>query len=129
MGTSLAVTAAYVLAGELSKLNQNDSPVNALEAYERIFRPFVKKTQEIPSWVPDIAHPERAWKRSILHVGVRALSQLARIRWLVQRFEKDHANEDFPLPYYGSFDESGTDVSSGFSNGNGEKLIEEKSPA
>ncbi|CAL8579871.1 hypothetical protein XPA_005601 [Xanthoria parietina] len=129
MGTSLAVTAAYVLAGELSKLNQNDSPVEALEAYERMFRPFVEKTQEIPSWVPDIAHPERAWKRSLLHVGVRALSQLARIRWLVQRFEKDHGNEDFPLPHYASFDESGMDVSSEISEEYGEKLFEEKSSA
>ncbi|KAI4111238.1 MAG: hypothetical protein LQ339_000699 [Xanthoria mediterranea] len=129
MGTSLVVTAAYVLAGELSKLNQNDSPINALEAYERIFRPFVEKTQEIPSWVPDIAHPEMAWKRSILHVGVRALSQLAKIRWLVQRFEKDHGNEDFPLPHYASFDESGLDGSSELSEEYGEKLIDEKSSA
>ncbi|KAI4255155.1 MAG: hypothetical protein L6R42_006889 [Xanthoria sp. 1 TBL-2021] len=129
MGTSLAVMAAYVLAGELSKISYNDSPTNALEAYERTFRPFVEKTQEIPSWVPDIAHPETAWKRSILNVGLRALSQLAKIRWIVQRFEKDHGNEDFPLPQYASFDESGRDMSSGFLEVYGEKLVDEKSSA
>lgn len=129
MGTSLAVTAAYVLAGELSKLSHNDPPTNALEAYERTFRPFVETTQEIPSWVPDIAHPETAWKRSILNVGLRALSQLAKIRWIVQRFEKDHRNDYFPLPQYASFDESGTDMSPESSEKYGEKLVDEKSSA
>ncbi|KAI4246286.1 MAG: hypothetical protein L6R42_009933 [Xanthoria sp. 1 TBL-2021] len=129
MGTSLAVIAAYVLAGESSKLGHGDPPTNALEAYERTLRPFVETTHGIPSWVPDIAHPETAWKRSILSMGLRALSQLAKIRWIVQRFEKDHGNEDFPSPQYASFDESGTDMSSEFSEEYGEKLVDEKSSA
>ncbi|KAL8996143.1 MAG: hypothetical protein Q9169_004290 [Polycauliona sp. 2 TL-2023] len=106
MGTSLAVTGAYVLAGELSKLNRNDSPTKALESYERVFRPFVEKSQEVPSIVPGIAHPVEAWKRSIFHLGMRALSQLATYPWLTRRWEKDHREEDFPLPEYGGFHES-----------------------
>ncbi len=60
MGTSLAITGAYILAGELSKLKDGEHPSKALEAYESTFRPFVERTQHIPFFVPAIAHPRTA---------------------------------------------------------------------
>jgi 2-polyprenyl-6-methoxyphenol hydroxylase-like FAD-dependent oxidoreductase len=48
MGTSLAITGAYVLAGELSKLGDGEPPSKALEAYESTFRPLVEESQKIP---------------------------------------------------------------------------------
>jgi 2-polyprenyl-6-methoxyphenol hydroxylase-like FAD-dependent oxidoreductase len=44
-GTSLAIVGAYVLAGELAS---HDNPADALEAYERIARPFVEANQDLP---------------------------------------------------------------------------------
>ncbi|KAL8671004.1 MAG: hypothetical protein Q9168_004475 [Polycauliona sp. 1 TL-2023] len=126
MGTSLAVTAAYVLAGELSKLNPNEAPSSALESYERVFRPFVEKQQEIAPFFPSMAHPEKAWKRSIFHGFVMALSHFVSYPWLLKRFEYDHRQEDFPMPKYASFDESGSDVSTVFSEKLGAKLEEQR---
>ena len=107
MGTSLAITGAYVLAGELSKLDHDEHPSKALEAYESIFRPFVEETQKIPFFVPAIAHPETAWKRLLFQAFARALSKAAAIPWLVNRFDKIN-DDDFPLPQYPSFDDEGS---------------------
>lgn len=102
MGTSLAITGAYMLAGELSKLCDGGHPARALEAYESAFRPFVEKSQQIPLFVPGIAHPERAWKRWLLHGLVSSLSKVVARPWLANRL--DHGNrEDFPLPEYPGF--------------------------
>lgn len=67
MCTSLAITSAYMLAGELSKLECGEHPAKALDAYEIAFRPFVEEIQQIPFFLPDIAHPETAWKRWLVH--------------------------------------------------------------
>lgn len=114
MGTSLAITGAYVLAGELSKLDNGDHPSKALEAYESTFRPFVEETQKIPSFVPAIAHPETAWKRWLLQLFVWALSKLVAVvvatPWLASKFDKPNESNDdgFPCPQYPSFDDEDT---------------------
>ncbi|KAJ4370620.1 hypothetical protein N0V83_005141 [Neocucurbitaria cava] len=103
MGTSLALLGAYVLAGELGKLPPNGEsqhPAVALDAYEKVFRPFVEEVQVIPSWIPGIAHPETAWKRWVFGVVMGVISWLASWRWLVSRFGKDDDAEDFVLPVY-----------------------------
>lgn len=104
MGTSLAITGAYVLAGELSKLDDGESPLKALEAYESVFRPFVEETQKIPFFVPAIAHPETAWKRWLLQTFAWALSRAAAIPWLVNKVDERN-DDDFPLPRYPIFDD------------------------
>ncbi|KAL0481801.1 hypothetical protein AKO1_012414 [Acrasis kona] len=49
MGTSLAITGAYVLAGELAtKENHKD----AFESYEKIIRPYVNKVQSVSVGCP-----------------------------------------------------------------------------
>lgn len=104
MGTSLAITGAYVLAGELSKLGDGEHPSKALDAYESIFRPFVEEMQTIPSFVPDIAHPETAFKRWMFHALVSALSKAASYPWLAKRLHDDDP-DDFLLPQYSTFND------------------------
>jgi 2-polyprenyl-6-methoxyphenol hydroxylase-like FAD-dependent oxidoreductase len=103
MGTSLAIVGAYMLAGELSKLNSGEHPSRALDAYEGLFRPYVEKNQEIPFFVPAIAHPGTAWKRWILQKFVRGVSRVVAIPWVTQRLGDSTNEEDFPLPDYPAF--------------------------
>ena len=107
MGTSLAITGAYVLAGELSKLNDGEHPSKALEAYESTFRPFVEKTQKIPFFVPAIAHPATAWKRWLFQTFMSTLSKVVATPWLLKRFDRKNNVDDFPLPKYLPFDDEG----------------------
>lgn len=110
MGTSLAITGAYVLAGELSKLNELEHPVTALEGYESVFRPFVEESQKILPLVPAIAFPETAWKRWLLETFLWALSKMisiaVKIPWSARKLDRSNY-EDFPLPQYPSFQDEG----------------------
>lgn len=108
MGASLAITGAYVLAGELSKLGDGEHPSKALKTYESISRPFVEEIQKIPFFVPAIAHPETAWKRWMVQAFVWALSKVAATPWLVNGVDRNNNDEDFPLPQYPSFDDEGS---------------------
>ena len=105
MGTSLAITGAYILAAEISKLDNGEHPSKALEAYESTFRPFVEQVQKIPFYIPAVAHPETAWKRWLLQAFLSALSKVAAIPWMPHRTNND---DGFPLPQYPSFDEKGS---------------------
>lgn len=107
-GTSLAITGAYLLAGELSKLDDGEPPFKAFEAYESTFRPFVEETQKIPFFVPAIAHPETAWKRWLFGVLVRTLSRVLAIPWVANRTPNMSNDDDFPLPQYPNFDGEGS---------------------
>jgi 2-polyprenyl-6-methoxyphenol hydroxylase-like FAD-dependent oxidoreductase len=100
MGTSLAVMGAYLLAGELSKLEGGEHPAKALDSYEDKFRPYVEKSQDIPSFVPAIMHPATAWKRWILQVFVGTVSNIVAIPWVKKRLGDPTNDEDFPLPRY-----------------------------
>lgn len=104
MGTSLAIGGAYILAGELSKLNDGEHPSRAFEAYESAFRPSVEKIQEIPSWIPGIAHYESAGKRWMFETFLQILSKIAAIPWLRERTSRPN-DEQFPLPHYPILDE------------------------
>lgn len=110
MGTSLAITGAYLLAGELSKLEKGEHPAKALGAYESTFRPFVEESQKVPTCFPAIAHPETAWKRWLFHVFIGAFSKIVAVPWVANRFGfgDDSSDENFPLPRYPSFDDEGS---------------------
>ncbi|EPS43580.1 hypothetical protein H072_2432 [Dactylellina haptotyla CBS 200.50] len=112
MGTSLAINGAYVLAGELSNLGEGEHLSEALDAYEKIFRPFVEVTQEIPWFVPGVAHPDTAWKRWLLQTGLSTISQIAARPWLANRIasllfgdENGGNDDDFSLPEYPVFED------------------------
>ncbi|HEY5822647.1 MAG TPA: FAD-dependent monooxygenase [Propionibacteriaceae bacterium] len=68
MGTSLALTGAYVLAGELSR--QPDH-VQAFAAYEKIMRPYVDQAQQLPPGTPQVANPRTRIGVAAFHTAVR----------------------------------------------------------
>ncbi len=110
MGTSLAITGAYILAGELSKLKDGEHPSKALEAYESTFRPFVERIQDIPFFIPAIAHPKTAWKRWLFQTFVWTISKAVAIPWLVSMLSRSGESNDngFPLPQYPTLDDKGS---------------------
>lgn len=106
MGTSLAIVGAYLLAGELSKLKTGEHPSTAFATYEEKFRPFVEESQSVPSFIPAIMHPEKAWKRWILHGVISAISRVVAIPFVARKLGDPTSVEDFPLPHYPKFDGS-----------------------
>jgi 2-polyprenyl-6-methoxyphenol hydroxylase-like FAD-dependent oxidoreductase len=97
MGTSLALTGAYVLAGELARSKGDPS---ALAAYEALLRPYVAKAQKLPPGAPRLANPMTA-------LGVHTLRTFLRIvaskpmRALGSKLFTPPADA-FRLPDYGS---------------------------
>ncbi|TKY90416.1 hypothetical protein EX895_000414 [Sporisorium graminicola] len=86
MGTSLAINGAYLLAGHLSQLQPGTHPSTAFEAYESQFRPFVTEIQNVPWFVPGIAHPQYAWSRWIFRRFIATVAYVAKIPWVVRKF-------------------------------------------
>jgi 2-polyprenyl-6-methoxyphenol hydroxylase-like FAD-dependent oxidoreductase len=71
MGTSLSITGAYVLAGELAAhVHHRD----AFGAYERIMRPYVDQAQSLPPGTPRLANPMSRAGVALFGVGVRLAS-------------------------------------------------------
>ncbi|KAH8161318.1 hypothetical protein CIB48_g6941 [Xylaria polymorpha] len=60
MGTTLSLTGAYILAGELARHGDGDVSA-ALEAYEEGVRPYVKEAQKLIAGNPDILFAQSAW--------------------------------------------------------------------
>lgn len=69
MGTTLAITGAYVLAGELSCASDMS---RAFATYEQIMRPFVDKAQSVRKIGPLLLNPH-SW------LGVRLLHSVLRV--------------------------------------------------
>ncbi|KAK5680375.1 hypothetical protein LTS10_007302 [Elasticomyces elasticus] len=103
MGASLAILGSYVLAGEISKLDDGEHPERAMKAYESAFKPFVEEIQSIPFFFPAAVHPKTALRRWILQTILWTLAKLVAIPWIVKRFSGDEKAEDFPLPQYETF--------------------------
>ncbi|KAI9661210.1 MAG: hypothetical protein M1821_009537 [Bathelium mastoideum] len=95
VGTTLAIESAYVLAGELSKIQSSNDIPRALERYEEVFRPLYAKMEELPPFFPQVAFPQTAW----------ALRLRDSFLWLVSK-TKAHkllpvdSGIDFELPQY-----------------------------
>ncbi|SBN62926.1 2-polyprenyl-6-methoxyphenol hydroxylase [Curtobacterium sp. 9128] len=69
MGTSLAITGAYVLAGELAAhVDHRD----AFRGYERIMRPYVDQAQQLPPGAPRVANPKSRAGVALFGLAVRA---------------------------------------------------------
>ncbi|MCD9096785.1 FAD-dependent monooxygenase [Luteimonas fraxinea] len=76
IGATLAVTGAYVLAGELAL---HPSPGDAFAAYEAAMRPMVDQGQGVPKIVPRLMNPQSETAVRILH-GVLGLATSAPVR-------------------------------------------------
>jgi 2-polyprenyl-6-methoxyphenol hydroxylase-like FAD-dependent oxidoreductase len=93
-GTGLAMTEAYVLAGELDRADGD--PERALAAYERRLRPFVEGKQKAALWLRGFFAPQTALGLGVRSFTVRALSRPFLARRLFARSLRD----DFELPGY-----------------------------
>ncbi|MGI4943927.1 MAG: FAD-dependent monooxygenase, partial [Janthinobacterium lividum] len=95
MGTTLAITGAYVLAGELSRAK---TPTDAFIAYERIMRPVVQSAQGIPKIVPRLMNPHSRLGVRVLH-GVLRVATSRAVRAVAARIPKRRKSRSW-LPDY-----------------------------
>ena len=98
-GTTLAMTGAYVLAGEISK-HKGDLAAG-LKGYEERMKPIIKDMQKIPPFVPGIAAPQTAWG-IWLRNNIFALVAWTNILEYAQRFFGGSATgtDKYGLPDY-----------------------------
>ena len=66
VGTTLAIEGAYMLAGELSKIQSSSDIPQALKRYEEIFRPIYAKMEDLIPGYPQVMFPQTA-----LGLGIR----------------------------------------------------------
>ncbi|KAF3759961.1 FAD/NAD(P)-binding domain-containing protein [Cryphonectria parasitica EP155] len=101
-GTSLALTGAYVLAGEI---NRHKGDVDAgLRAYEERMRPIIEDMQKIPPGVPGIMAPQTAWGiwvRNTLFMVVAWAMKFKRVfAWASRSFASSFGGDKYNLPEY-----------------------------
>jgi 2-polyprenyl-6-methoxyphenol hydroxylase-like FAD-dependent oxidoreductase len=73
MSTSLALTGAYVLAGELGT---HPHPM-AFARYEALMRPYVDQAQKLPPGAPRIANPRSRAGVAVMNTVLRVAARLA----------------------------------------------------
>ena len=95
IGTTLAIVGGYVLAGELARTS--DIP-DAMAAYERIMRPFVKEGQGIPKIVPRLLWPHSRFGLGMLRRLMRLASRPAIRKTFSKAFVRN--SERVELPAY-----------------------------
>lgn len=100
IGTSMAMTGAYCIAGELSKIDSSDQVPDALRRYEEIFRPWVEKHQKPMSGGMQLVNPQTAWGLWILQTIMKVLCFL-RVPQLFMRFSGGEESGSWKLPDYG----------------------------
>ncbi len=71
IGTTLAITGARVLAGELAR---TDDVADAVAAYARVMRPFVAKGQGVPTLAPKLMNPRTRLGIRLLHGALKVAS-------------------------------------------------------
>lgn len=98
-GTSLALTGAYMLAGEICK-HEGDLSAG-IQGYEERMRPLIKEMQKIPPFVSTILAPQTAWGIWIRN-NLFALVAWSGIADFVQKYlgAAFADTKEFPLPDY-----------------------------
>ena len=81
IGTTLAITGAYVLASELSR---TDDIATALAAYERAMRPMVEDGQGVPKIAPKMMNPHSRIGIRLLH-GILGVASKPAIRGVASK--------------------------------------------
>ncbi|KAH6642831.1 hypothetical protein C7974DRAFT_111559 [Boeremia exigua] len=100
IGTSLAMTGAYCIAGELSKIESSDQVPDALRKYEDLYRPFVEKHQKPGPATMQMANPQTAWGLWFFHTLLGVICFM-RVPQLLMRFFGGDEKESWKLPDYG----------------------------
>ena len=95
IGTTLAVTGAYVLAGELAN---HDRHKDAFGAYDRLMRPFVEEGQGTPDSVKTMNYPKTRFGIAIQHAAMAVLSKPV-LRDIFIKVGMRESN-DIDLPHY-----------------------------
>jgi 2-polyprenyl-6-methoxyphenol hydroxylase-like FAD-dependent oxidoreductase len=95
VGTSLAIESAYVLAGELSKIQSSNDVPQALEKYEEVFRRLYASMEELPPGFPQIVFPQTAW---VLRLRDSELWFVSKTK-MYKLFQSD-SGIDWKLPCY-----------------------------
>ena len=95
VGTSLAIESAYVLVGELSKIESSSDVPQALERYEDVFRPLYAKMEDLPPGFPQIAFPQTSWALWIRDSILWFVSKTG-----IYRLFQGDSDVDFKLPPY-----------------------------
>lgn len=103
MGTTSAIHAAYMLAGELSELTEGEHPARALGAYETALRPTIEKIQNMPDF-PSVVHPRTAWHRWLLQSTMWAVAHVVQTSFVASRFLQSR-EDHFPMPEYPKLNE------------------------
>ncbi|KAF2249922.1 FAD/NAD(P)-binding domain-containing protein [Trematosphaeria pertusa] len=100
IGTSLAMTGAYIIAGELAKMSSTSSEdiSAALGRYEEIFRPYVDNHTTAPLGFPQFANPQTKFGIGVLHAVLKA-AYWTRLDKLFQGLG-DTKEEEWKLPDY-----------------------------
>ena len=96
MGTTLAITGAYILAGEIAR-NRPDIP-SGLAVYETRMRPFVKTAQELFPGTPRLANPHTNFGIWILHLFLAFFAWTGLARVMGERYSP--AADAIELPEY-----------------------------
>lgn len=100
-GAGSAIVGAYVLAGEVSR-SQDDIP-NALEQYEKVLRPYVEKAQRLIPGAPQIANPQTEWGVWTFNklTGIASSAIMKHLGGLVGNFLPAFGGTaNFPFPDY-----------------------------
>ncbi|MCW1430267.1 FAD-dependent monooxygenase [Novosphingobium sp. JCM 18896] len=102
IGATLALTGAYVLAGEIER---NADPAAALGAYEAAMRPMVEEAQGIPKIVPRMMNPHSKLGLHLLHGVLKLASQPALRDAATKIFARPPKEPD--LSIYGALERRG----------------------
>ena len=100
VGTSLAMTGAYCISGELSGMSSTDRVPDALQRYEDLFRPWVEKHQKVPAGGMQLANPQTVWGVWLFQSILKIVTFL-RLPQLLMRFFGGDGKETWKLPDYG----------------------------
>lgn len=95
VGTTLAVTGAYVLAGELANHDRHE---DAFQAYDRLMRPFVGEGQGTPDSVKTMNYPRTRFGIAMQHAALNVLSKPVIRNVFIKLGMRE--SDDIDLPHY-----------------------------
>lgn len=105
IGTTLAVTGAYVLAGELARHERHE---DAFREYDRLMRPFVEEGQGAPDFVKTMNYPKTRFGIAVQHAALNILSKPLIRNVFVKLGMRE--SDDIDLPHYDFGKPSGDDA-------------------
>ena len=95
IGTTLAATGAYVLAGELANHDRHE---DAFQAYDRLMRPFVEQGQGTPDSVKTMNYPKTRFGIAAQHAALSVLSKPVLRDIFIKLGMRE--SDDIELPHY-----------------------------